>query len=719
MKLEVKHLGSFLVLFLLSTLRADALFPQLPISFAPLTLVVLVIIVVWKVHITVGVSAFIKKHWKILSLVLLYQTACVISLWINRHGYPSNAEFIKWGVTFVVVQAALPLAVILFFLPNTGYKLSLSNHKISENILLGTFLFIFGVAIWQVSDSYSAQHLSHYFLAGELKATLMSEGISNTEVARIVGHNINSVFAIRTDFGAIAATAFLAFTTILVLPVPFSAKVKFGVLVSLCLFTGFISGARIFLLMIIAGIIVLFIYVVRHLDLRKSTVLCLFIASLTFLLSFLMPADAVGKLYGALPFLTKFNLGIPLSAVDLLPGFDRQILSSRDILWERAIDNFYDNPILGTSNGLFRLANSAQEKDFYFHNAHNVIIQSLVDAGIIGLTLLTMIWSWIFLTLRRFPLTLLVFMAVTAGLMVDNFTDHSLPWIICCTYLLSLIFFNEKSAKKTSQSQKSQSVHLRLPTRNLLLATLVISLIGIFIYQKRQADFSSSPIDAQILTVSAFLTPDIFEKEPVVISEEIEKELSKSRFEGVVKYLHSVSSFCDFAYPNGGFFHFESELQIENSIPINVSNDTLMFTPSPVECQLSLKDPLSFKHWTSNNYYYMDTYNGDIDSSNALLIKYDHIRLYSPVFNGNVHESMKLRLHAIPANGAYPKLKIEYYDAQSGALIKEEILNTEQNVSHLQLHTPPIERVFIKMYISDFTSNEERQDYLGLKLSRV
>jgi O-antigen ligase len=77
---------------------------------------------------------------------------------------------------------------------------------------------------------------------------------------------------------------------------------------------------------------------------------------------------------------------VPQSSIDRLSTVSTELeggdLSGRRTIWDEGLEQFWNNPLLGTGSGAFKAAVNFKDKA-----AHNVYVSLLVEVGLIGLML--------------------------------------------------------------------------------------------------------------------------------------------------------------------------------------------------------------------------------------------------------------------------------------------------------------------------------------------
>lgn len=717
--LSPPHFGAFMILFLLSTLRAEVVLPFLPISFAPLALMLLASLAFLKVHCSVGIKRYFIEHRQILLLIAGYQLLCLVSLFLNRNTYESAADFIRWGVTFIAIQTACPLAVVLFFLPPSSVRSAKPNNQAARVLLFTFFTALFGLGIWQSLDILSSQNVTQFFISSELGDSLSSRISDKKDIDQIVATNISSVFAIRTDFGAVAAVASLCFFFLHTLR---EQKDETGhlffALACLSIVAGILSGARVYILALAVGSIYFYAKAFKTTTVKQTACIIALVTSVTSLCVLFLPSHAAAKLYGFLPAIAKVNLGMPLYPQDFLFTFKTDIFAGRYELWERALTSVSESPIMGISNGAFRLSSSSTDIVFTLQNTHNMFIQSLVDAGLLGFIIFVSLWVTLFKKLDSYPYCQVLYITITASLFVDNFIDHSLPWIITTTYLLSLVYHQEKDERLNSTSPSTLRIPLKLTLRKYSLIVFGLAMATAILYEQRKREFGSMPLHEQLQSVNYFIAPNMWESDPVLISYPIADKIKNYRSYGVNSYFSAVVSPCDYNYPNGAYYHNDVIDINAGTIAISNSSNSLFLTPTrQFSCDSNFVNPLDFSHWVSNHWRFIENYRRYVNPSKSIILKYDHITLWTPVFDGSHHPELKFSAKGVAVDGVNPTLRISVLSSNDGEVLREidtEISSVQQEYSFAL----PTNKIYIKLKLINYRHNAEKKEYQSVTMYR-
>lgn len=477
---KFRHVGSFSLLLLLSVFQPRSVWPEFSIPFVPLVLLVLGLILFYKVWLTIGIKGVWQKYRVELGLFAAYEAVCFISLFLNRDLYPTTADFIRWGLTFPIFQMSIPMAALLFVLPQNerGVSLtqSLKNRKSNTATPLVALTIAFCVmATWQHIDYASAWEVFRFSIADNLNPAI-------GDIRAMLERNpqisvVSSFFAINTDLGAIASVVGV-FTLALVLHYKTSSNDLTLHLMALMLFifvfsTGILSEGRVFLVGSGVGILATLFRVAKQHKLLGFQVLIALILFAHLLMLFLSPLYHE-KMAAFLPYLNGMYSETSLNAKDFIPNFDLESFGHRAQIWSLAANLVQENYLFGVSNGYFRLL-AESLWGTALNNAHNVYLQVLIDSGIIGSLILATLAFRIIRKLNSLALTILL----TAGatLLVDNFTDHSLSWIIVVIYLICSTHNIPKIKPLEFGSIALKRLHMSFTALSTLLITILLTLL--------------------------------------------------------------------------------------------------------------------------------------------------------------------------------------------------------------------------------------------------
>ena len=413
--IKIRHAGTFLLLLTLAVIRPEGFYPGIGLPVGPLCLLAALAIVPWKIHSTLGFTEFWKRYQRPLLLILSYQLLCTTSLLYNIDRYADLAEFFRWGVVFIAGQMLLPLCIFIFLLPSEAAK----TRRFSRVFMLGLGISVIPASVLlQVYFPGIAAVVIQYFVGGDIIW---------------INHTIRGVLATSTDLGAISAI--LCWTALAL--ASYNARdtrkvaIIFALWSVLFAYVGILSASRNFILFIaIATVTIVFATLwVKQRILIAPTLLGL--TSLFYALAYTLPNELLYKLGRFIPYFEKVRTDAEISLKDLLPHASFESLGPRAPLWESTLKLMADNPLIGISNGGFRLADNCS---CYRGNTHNILFQSAIDAGVMGLIVISLILGFVINKSAQDKWMLSLVVGIVATLMVDNFTDHSYAWIVIASF---------------------------------------------------------------------------------------------------------------------------------------------------------------------------------------------------------------------------------------------------------------------------------------------
>lgn len=416
--LPFNNVGTFVFLLTLAITRPESLFPGLGLPVGPLCLIAAAVILPLRICKTIGFAAFWAKYKWPLVLIASYQLLCLISLILNADRFTNIGDLLRWGLTFIAGQMLLPICVFIFLLPQPNADLADKNSRYNMSFLGLTTLVIILMPILQTYADGHARFIQYYTVAW----TLAQHNSSPT----------NGLFATSTDLGAIMGI--ILFLIIWSLchfrRVSFFFRICLVFLSLGALYSGLLSGSRIFILFILCSILITSSLIIRqHFFLSCSALL------ITAAILLNLPNDLRMSLSENLPFLAVLGSEAPPGASDFWPNLTLSAFGHRGDLWATAMTLIEDHLWLGVSNGGFRLHSSSSPND----NTHNLFLQALIDAGIFGLlivlSLLALIWKTRYRNIGFLSLT----GGIVTTLMVDNFTDHSYSWAVIAAYACACV----------------------------------------------------------------------------------------------------------------------------------------------------------------------------------------------------------------------------------------------------------------------------------------
>lgn len=442
--MKPKNIGTFTTLLILSVLRPSQIFNSFNFSFAPLivtSIFILILISLVKHHEN---RMLIIRNKKIISLIVLFNILSIVSLTFNISTYSDNINIYKYGLSPIICHAFFFAVPFYYLLPIKPLKFSLSDYKNSQYLLFLIPTVIFLIAFYQKIDFKSALSITSYFLPGEYFENVndLDKKIETNSWYK----NVRSVFSSSTDLGAICSTILSTIIVIFIISGnSFNKRILSGtgILIMttgiLIMITGILSGSRSFLLSCIILLIALLIQ--RNRFSLKTIINCTILSVVAFhLLLFFSPDRTTSKLANALPYVDKIKNNKSIKIGEFIPNITPYNVDPvRAKIWEEALFEYIvPNPIIGTSNGVFRTTNSFDNPEF---NAHNTFIQILIDSGLLGFLTTCLIACYFFKSIeeKRRKTIYLLFLFISPQFLFEYFIDHSLPWILITTYCFYIV----------------------------------------------------------------------------------------------------------------------------------------------------------------------------------------------------------------------------------------------------------------------------------------
>lgn len=457
MHFQLKHIGAFTLLFFAAAIRPQAFLTEAHVATGPaIYLALFGTVLLYKLWTAGGYKFVTQTLWPAykteLSLFFALVVVMLLSWMINFHRYDSVADWIVWGLTFVVMLTAAGLITLLFLLPGADTSSrgwSLSQYKYSSLIPFIILTLVCGLAVWQWLDFRGSQAVWQWFLAGNMHRNFS---------------HIRSVFEINTTFGGQLAAVTSALLLAVASQLPYFRKPQnrlagllLLVLFGFTLFVGLLSGARNYLLFIIAALSAFVVLRYWRSPGQLIMSLLLVIALFHLALHFVTPR-AANKLETAAPYLQKLHAGDPIQLEDLKPNLGLAMFSGREDLWKRAAAHIRQNPVLGISSGAFRLEPNARGRVNVQGNTHNLFLQTGVNAGVTGIVILGLLILRLAYRLRQRPASLALFIGVLASLQVDMFPEHSFTWTTTVAFAFASLLAWESHQRKLSEAGKKAEV---------------------------------------------------------------------------------------------------------------------------------------------------------------------------------------------------------------------------------------------------------------------
>ena len=688
-----KHIGSFCLILFLGIFRPAAIWPDIPVSTAPLAVLAAWLLLFYKIHLTLGFRAFVHRHRFLLIVIVLYFILCGLSLIANHSRYPDTAAFVRWGLTFPIIQSALVACGFLFTLPQNTRGLSISRLPVSGGWVLFIAALIPAVTFWQIIDNDSAYTLYQYTVAGDMGG--------NNYVRR-------SILATSTDLGAVSAIIAIA-ALMLAIQTLRHRQWLFATLAAVIFAAnasaGTLSGSRGFFLAMGTGLVALLYQLLGgRIKLMLVWAPSLLLTGTLALLS--APDRMLSTLTAISPIFLSLVTGILPTKHDVTVNQVSTALGYRADLWHRAITETTANPWLGISNGGYRLLNETLGET-PINNVHNAYLQLGVDAGlpavILGaLVIITLLKS------AKATAQVPIYATILAGLLVDNFADHSLAWIALATYAAS----HSAGAFPTLANKQDKTWR-----NTALAATSSIVLFSVLMaqYQNKQSAYKEMELAEQIDKARRYLWSDYWNSAPILITSDMDATLRQqgdARTKGRTALYPAIDplDYCAYAYPNTKLLYLSGEhdaLATGGSRTMGNNWGLSYKLDSHTEC--ASPDPKQIGNWISN---YHRHYGERLKSPNAdILVITDYIAFFSPIFATPSNHELTLNLTSKDLEGAPPTLVVHYHDAKTGTEITATRHNPDTGTNQLSVKLPsaPSGKGFIKLKLENWRNDREKK----------
>ncbi len=627
--LLVNHVGSFLILIFLSTFRPTSIWPDFPFSLEPIAVLTLGLLLLYKIHLTIGYRAFLIRYKIELLLLLAYFCVCFISLFLNSWRYQNTQEFIRYGVTFIVITACFPATIFLFSLPKSQRGLSFSQSKYSSYVLWLYFALLALMIIWQFYDYESSKSVASYFVASEVWPD----------------RNISGFFRVSTD---VAPVLF-----ILIVVLTYSLKVytqskylfvMLACLIGLFFFAGMLTGSRVFFLSMATACVIWILRSKAPLGHKATWLIFAFIASNLALM--FSNSTVITKLQPFIQYLGPLYYGLPFTINDF--GIDINLTPTRrQDVWIGALSLIAENPYLGISSGGFRLNNAELQ------NTHNLILQILVDSGAVGFVILLCLAYRLRAKFKQ-PIVWIFLIA----LLVDFPLGHSMPYIVSCGFIISIILAGNREYESNSNYVIESSYKLRyyLAVSWASICALSIILVSIF-YFRNLALLAQD----EKLRISSQIKARVFDKRPILIDD---IKYTSHYFEQVkgfpyylVNTLDSSMTLCHYQYLKSRYIS---------------NNQDSWLKPAATKCEPFNVDPMALSNtdtWLTNKIYRKKTEHWYFP---------DGVQFFSPTVNvGKGLFDFRLIARGTDSLGEFIELKVTFM-SDGKAVATQNIAITEK-----------------------------------------
>lgn len=417
----------FFVLFLLSVLSPPVAFEHINVLMVVAALASILLLSLKVLFEDRRYIAIFNEYRVEIALIGGYALVSFVALLMHIEVFEGSIFALAfYGLSPIAIWCSMPLIWLVF-------KFSDANSKAYWLLGWSVFVVLAVVGIWQVFDYQGAKTVTQFFVANDRLDP--DDG------------NVSSLTRISTDFGVIMAFAGIASAISFGQTRQTNLRRFFIALTVLFCIAGLLSGSRNFLLTAMIGTLLLSLKNIKKNYLLLLAVGGLFVVGLS-LLS--LVNEGIAKRFAVIfPFLAKLQTDQVIGWRDMLFIFQDQVYTSgRALIWSYVIETWKDNFFFGTSHRSFNIV-LAQVGDgsgigSITTSSHNIIMQSIVDGGLIGLCIMLTLIYRIYRRCAAGNQTTL-FLVVLLSMMVDYYLDHSLPWMICAGWVLNVYRFTPDS----------------------------------------------------------------------------------------------------------------------------------------------------------------------------------------------------------------------------------------------------------------------------------
>lgn len=425
----------FALLFLVSILRPESIYPGIGVPVGPLFLICAVTVFCYLVHKTGGLGRLLRIYGREIFILCTYQSLCVASLIYNFDRYTDLDTFLRWGVVFVIGQCLFPICIFIFHLSLRSTS-NIFHHSNSDNFFFCLVtLMSASLIILQVYSPETATIPRNLFVSWDLEQ----------KDARL----ISGLFATSTDAGAILGI--ILFALIWQICTNRSAKISlrfcYAALSAMTVYAGSLTNSRNFILFLVVSCLAAAIFLISNNKKGAIKALVLLLAGL-FIAPFFLPQELAKGLGEHMPYMWVLANGNIPTLADFVPNLSLSSFGLRGEIWSTAITTIKQNVVIGVSNGGFRLIDGADP----IHNTHNVFLQVLIDAGLLGFIVLTYLASRILARSRKDIWFVSLLSGTIATLLVDNFTDHSYAWMVVAAHVFTSIRMSAMNGVKSEKN---------------------------------------------------------------------------------------------------------------------------------------------------------------------------------------------------------------------------------------------------------------------------
>lgn len=679
----------FFCLLFLSLFRPQALLHSFNYSLSAPALLLSFIFLFIKIKGSIGFKLFTQRYKIELILILSYQLLCILSLLLNVDRFDSTSQLIILGITPIVVQALLPICIFLFIPYTKNKNCALRTAKNTGLILVFITVCITSIAVLQAIDTKIVYSVYRFFIAGNL-------GLAD---------NVRSVFAISTDLGSISGLV-LIFSFLMAIKLTRHNKCLLGVyslIILLSITSGILSGARIFIFSTGCALVTFVIFFYWNQKKRLLTNL-LMGALILLLLVQLTPPYTATKLADVFPFITYLHAGLIVLPQDFIPTITVSALGDRAFLWSSALEHIFAHPLTGISNGGFKIINSTLGGTTV-NNTHNAIFQSAIDGGIFATVIL------LTLVLRvakkaRSGYQLAITAGVVSTLLVDNFIDHSLPWIIIASYIVTQSYHIFES-----EYFKNSCTTVRVPNKTMTLVLFLLILAVLGKYSLSALSFSELSDDEKAEQLHQYFLNVSFDSPPAAITPKFNEVFNTSIQSLNLLPIIDLAHRCYFKYPKTLVFAHYSERGALRGFRLVSENWGIGYLAES-ECHTKLiKNNISPKKWISNHRAYTEHWiKGE---KSRIVLMYDNIVLYSPTFKVENAGNLLFFARGNNVNSTPATLLLELHNSKDNSLVYKKQIELDEKEKKYTIPLPLNKQghVFLKARLVDYQVNQLTSEY--------
>jgi O-antigen ligase len=243
---------------------------------------------------------------------------------------------------------------------------------------------------------------------------------------------ISSVMTNPNPFGVFNALMF-----IIIISIQYGYKKLMNIylficVLSFCILGVILSGSNNALMLLSAGLaLAFFMILARNKRNLKWLLVSFFLIAAVVVFSMKMSPSFSTSIGRVFPVANKIYNGQHIELNDFFPN---KYFSDRDIIWKEGFYQFKESPVLGIGANQFLVKNRIAPNEY---NMHNIFGEILVNHGIIGFALFSVLLLIWFTNIRSFWQAAIA-LATVFSHMIDCFITYNLPWIIIVAWIIAL-----------------------------------------------------------------------------------------------------------------------------------------------------------------------------------------------------------------------------------------------------------------------------------------